>query len=299
MKHRPALLIAGVFGVGVACLWASRSHRAAAPDGWVVRPIALAGSPATQPATQPAGDVGCCGADEVLADFGREIRDLESVIAKTEAALRKEAENQLHLAGVAEIDRETYAQHDLSAEAIAKASSEELCRFFCNKFGGAILLYDDRQIAVARAHRSSPSLQALLARPDAVDGILNYASSISWESVEHIESSVERGKVSFLPIYVDSLLAYEPLIARTAGHEKRILRMLVDRYQRILATQRRMAAAGKEGSYSSVSIEPGAKLALRLWHRLDPESAREQIQAGSLRTLNDIYQQVANRFLNE
>jgi hypothetical protein len=295
----------GVVTLGIACLvgiaWLltreSRHPARPSADFWIMPTADGAGTPTTIPATRPARDVGCCDASILTDQVASDLRYLEEIIAESAEALTKRAEREAHLQGVKRSDAERYARMDLSPAEIENASSEELCRFFCLTFASELTLYDDLTLGAERMANSSPSLKALIARPDTVEGILRYGKSVDWESVETLEDRFERGSVTFIPLYIDGLLMYEPIFARTKGRETEVLTMLVDRYQRIVAIEKRAAAAGREPAYSAVSVGSGAKLALLIWHRLDPQSARAETDAGRLETLADIYGQVEKRFL--
>jgi hypothetical protein len=125
--------------------------------------------------------------------------------------MRLTAEEERHLRGLEEHDRPSFAKADLKPEQIEAASTQELVRFFCEKLGSALLLYEGNPLGVERAARSCSSLQAILARPDTIDGILAYAKSVDWERVERPEYDPRKEyHMGFLALYIDTLLLYQP-----------------------------------------------------------------------------------------
>lgn len=135
----------------------------------------------------------------------------------------------LHLDGVFGFDVEKDRRFDLAAEDINTSASEKLVRHFVfSPMKITLTMYDNINMGITRAARSSATLSALLSRGDVVDGILRFYLSTP---IHGFMLGKEAAKVSLSLMAADQILMYPLVFERIEGQEARILRYLCDRYR--------------------------------------------------------------------
>lgn len=169
-------------------------------------------------------------------------------------------------------DRENFARFDLPREDLDRATSAQLSRHFADSPMYAVFgLYDNVNVGIYRVAQASATIQELLARDDMVDGIVEYYQEANQEIMSRQSESLPRHDrpLSNGLMALDELLMYPDIFERTRGHERRILKVLKERYEAMTAANARHIQLTGEELYS-VSLGTTKALSVKLLERIDP-----------------------------
>ena len=170
-------------------------------------------------------------------------------------------------------DKEIAARTDIPAEKIPDTPTNVLLGHFITKGYTAVFgLYDNPDIGIFRAMRSSRTLAAFISRPDMMDGFVKVYREMELDPDKNKDVR-HRGAVSIALVSADELLMFPIVFNRSRGYEKQLLDALCKRYRKMKEINRAYREKyGEEQEPFGGSFATTTELAFRLLERVDKKT---------------------------